>query len=656
MQEEFSLLNALSLPTLVLDKKSLQVIYYNERFKDLWDTVKKGDNVEELIGREAKEKIRYLSEKSSPSSERIYINLKQKGRLAVEAGVGSLKDKDFIIVTLRPLSYEQDFDEPINKLYRLLWDIVKLLDISTEEYDFLTRASDLIFDTGLFTYVSLVKKDNNEKIYERGNRFKEGASVCIPISISWGSGEYFFEFVPKDDFNLNVHTLDLISEAVHDIFHGIRHLKISEYLRKISLEDKVVGLPNRQAFMKLLSRSMAEARKLKKALALIVIDIDNFSHINQTFGREAGNKVLKELARRLRSILREDELLARIGADEFGIILRENSVVEGSLKLLERLRESLKNPIVVDTNSIYITVSAGVALFPVDAEEEESLYTCAYTSLQEAKKEGRNTTVFFSKKVKDVSEAYVIVRSEIRRALDKGELTLFYQPKFKLSDGSLAGAEALIRWIKDDKVVPPMKFIPLIEESELIHDVGLFVIEEACKQVKEWKQKGLSVPIAVNVSPSQLTSKDFLRAIPFFEGICQEVKELIEVEITESVIMKNSAEVIEFFDLLSQSGIKTYIDDFGTGYSSLAYLKNLPAYAVKIDREFIKDFPFNQDSLEIVKTIVNLTKKLGFKIVAEGVEKGVQVEVLRDLGCDYAQGFLYSKPIPAEEFEKRFLS
>jgi len=231
---------------------------------------------------------------------------------------------------------------------------------------------------------------------------------------------------------------------------------------------------------------------------------------------------------------------------------------------------------------------------------------------------------------------------------------LYYQPKIAFSTGKLKGAEALIRWIKDGKVIPPYKFIHILEESELICDVGEWVIEEACEQIKKWKEKGIEIDVSVNVSPLQLRDLSSIEDIVSTIASCNISN--LEVEITESALMEDVSKSISFLETLLNAGVKTYIDDFGTGYSSLAYLKRLPVYGIKIDREFIKDIPEHREDIEIVRAALSLAKVYKMKTVAEGPETEEQIKILKDLGCDFAQGYYFSKPLPAEEFEEYLIN
>ncbi len=653
------MLKALPYPALLVRKNSLEIEDLNDKAQKLLgfseDKVREitlEDIFPEKLLGSFFETLAECLEEGKTAVKRLYIKAFGEKRLVpVEVGVGEA-DKEHLLIILRDLTGSTEGDvEYIRNLYRVLSHINALVTSATDEKAMLQSAVDILSSCNLFEYVAIFRSEGNEPVAEAGEKRGKESSLCFPIAPGGKRTEYFLTVSRKEGIAFSPYELELLSEVAHDLAHGIGHVRMADRLKRISVEDELTGLPNRIAFIRSLSFYMKEAKRRKRPLGLVIFDIDNFGEINQAFGQETGDRIILETVARLKASVRDSDVIARTGADEFATLVTEGDIPKACAELIERLRSSFRNPIRLKSETLYVTFSAGVSVFPTDAEEAETLFTNAYSALQQAKRAGGNTTVFFTRKVANAFEVAVKIRSEARKALEKGEFTLFYQPKIDLSTKKIAGAEALIRWIKKGKVVPPMKFIPVVEGSELIHEVGQFVISEACRQIGVWKEKGINIPVAVNVSPSQLKSATFVKGISAFTDTCKGNLDLLEVEITESVIMENPPEVITFLQALSASGIKTYIDDFGTGYSSLAYLKKLPVHAIKIDREFIKDIPHSRDSLEIVKMIIRLADQLGFKTVAEGVEKEEQEEVLRDLGCDYAQGFLYSPPLPAEEFE-----
>ncbi len=374
--------------------------------------------------------------------------------------------------------------------------------------------------------------------------------------------------------------------------------------------------------------------------------------MNEALGHNYGDLILKLVSVRLREVVRSSDFLGRIGADEFAVIIQSSKARTSVDRLVERLMDAFSMPLIINSSEMYITFSFGASYYPVDAREPEKLLTNAIASLERAKNLGGNSIVHFSSEVAVASEDRLRLRTELRKAFEKEEFALFFQPKIDLKTGKVSGAEALLRWIRKGKIVSPGLFIPLLEEGELIHHIGEWVVKKASESIRILKNKGLEIPLAVNISPIQLKVPSLAERILYWISSEGGNFESIEVEITESALMEDTSVSVEFLNALASYGIKTYIDDFGTGYSSLSYIKRLPVYALKIDREFVKDLPYDRDDLEIVKATILLAKTFGLKTVAEGVETGEQAELLKDLECDYAQGFYFAKPMPFEEFER----
>ncbi|WP_459776025.1 putative bifunctional diguanylate cyclase/phosphodiesterase [Aquifex pyrophilus] len=490
----------------------------------------------------------------------------------------------------------------------------------------------------MFKYAGIFKKEG-KALFEKGELTPEDESICIPLD-----DDYFLTVAKEKGDEFSNEELVLLYEVANDLAFALNRLKEKG---KAQFTDRITGLPNRFSFFEKLRKLMKE-RRLK---ALVLVDIDNFHEINTAFGFEAGNRILKEVARRLSSF---GYFTARITNDEFGMLLPKES--KPLQEFLKKVMDALSlNPYEINGRSIYITFSAGGVEVSEDFSSPEEIYTFALRSLREAKELGGNTFVIAVKKEDNIEERArerVLIRSELIRAIREKEFRLLYQPKVDLKSEKIIGAEALIRWIKGSEVIPPNKFIPLLEESLLIHDVGLWVLEEACNFLKNLKKKGVSIPIAVNLSPVQLRSETFFRDIESKLKDCKDVVNLLEFEVTEGAIMENPENAIKLLEKITELGIRIYIDDFGTKYASLSYLKRIPAYALKIDISFIRNLPKDEDDLKMVKAIILLAKTFNLKTVAEGIETKEQLEVLRELGCDYGQGYYFSKPVPEEEFIK----
>ncbi len=656
---EENILRAIPYPALMIDRSTLSVVALNRASGELLglegNDVSIGDIFPRNLREGAVDAIRRCAEGETPCVERTYVqNLKDSRLIPVEIAVGGDRSEEYILLIIRDLSAgSEESVDYIRNLYDVLSDVNKLITTSVEEKTMIRDVTRLLFRSGMFSYVAIHSLEENEPVAQEGERDPRLETLCFPIRVDKDRYGYYMVVSRAKGFTFSPIEIDLLSEIAHDIYYGLRSISAESRIRGLSRIDKLTGLPNRSAFVSFLSRAMETARNRKKSLILVVLDVDRFSDVNQAFGNAYGDELLVKVSSLIRSVVRKSDLVARTGSDEFSVVMLSGDPVISTTRLMQRLKEIFKRPITLGEHRILVTLSAGVSVFPLDAEDEKSLCANASASVHRAKAMGGNTTVFYSRSIAKASRASIRLRADLRRAIDEDEFVMYYQPKIDLSTGKVVGAEALIRWIKDGTIVPPMKFIPLIEEGELIHEVGEIVIGKVCDQVRDWSEKGISIPVALNVSPSQIRSVTFSQAISFQRDDCS--SGLVEVEITESAIMDDFHRAVDFIERLSSLNIKTYIDDFGTGYSSLAYLKKLPVYAIKIDREFIKDFPSDRDSYEMVKVILTLAKTFGLKVVAEGVETEDQVKHLRDMGCDYAQGFYYSPPVPAEEFERLYV-
>ena len=569
--------------------------------------------------------------------EVVYGTFEEEGRRYV---VGVFRD-------VRDRLKKDEIIRRINRLYDTLSRINILTTTSASEEDLLQTAVSILREGG-FSYAGVFRKGEDKPLAERGFRSEEEVSLCIPME-----GELYLLVSRPYDEGFAREEIELLREVAHDLSFGIRRIGMEERLSQLELYDEITHFLNRPHFLRRLSEVIDRAKRERKEVGLLLLDIDNFSELNEAFGHEKADGLLREVARRLRDLIRESDLVGRVGVDEFGIVLVSEDARNALKGLSERIREAFKEPFKVDSQEVYITFSSGISVFPEDVDTGEKIFSNASYSLHRAKELGGNRTLYYSETKRETSLERVQLRSEMRRAIERKEFLLFYQPKVDLRTGKVVGAEALLRWVKDGKLVPPAKFVPVLEESELIYEVGLWILEEACRQIGVWRSKGIDVPVAVNVSPVQLKVPSF--TADFFRVTSGCGHSYLEVEITESAVMEDMGRIVDILRELSSAGIRTYIDDFGTGYASLIHLKKLPVYALKIDIEFIKDIPHDRDDLEIVKATVELAKTFGLKTVAEGVEREEQVRVLREIGCDMGQGYYFGRPVPPEEFERMVL-
>jgi diguanylate cyclase (GGDEF)-like protein len=421
--------------------------------------------------------------------------------------------------------------------------------------------------------------------------------------------------------------------------------------------DPLTKLPNRRALLQRMTHAFAIASRDQVPAAVILIDVDNFNTLNDSLGHERGDELLCVVARKLNACLGEMEMLARIGGDEFIALMEE--VDRSAVKvehLVERIRGALAAPIVVAGREVYVTVSMGIALFPQDGQDYQQLMRNADTALYRAKAAGRNGRQFFDSSMARHLERRLDVETGLRRALDRNEFFLQFQPQRSLKNETIVGAEALIRWNRPGLgTVSATDFVPVAEETGLIVPVGAWVLKAACKQAVMWKQeKELEIRIAVNVAVLQLQQTDFVNQVrEALEASGLESSQL-ELEITEGSLVKDVCDVVEKLHKIKAMGVELAVDDFGTGYSSLSYLKQLPFDRLKIDQSFVRDIPHNQDDCAIVRTIIAMARNLRLGVIAEGVESQEQLDFLQSEGCDEMQGFFLSPPISPDAFSHRF--
>ncbi|MGR5222548.1 putative bifunctional diguanylate cyclase/phosphodiesterase [Vibrio parahaemolyticus] len=439
------------------------------------------------------------------------------------------------------------------------------------------------------------------------------------------------------------------------VFEDISNQKAhEEKLRRMAFFDPLTNLPNRAHLSSLLEQSIESGQRHNEQFATLFLDLDHFKHINDSKGHLYGDRLLTQVASRLTQVLNHRASIGRIGGDEFVIIV---SGYESEAQLLDTVDETLSvfnMPFNLDTHdSLRVSASIGVALYPQDGKDSETLLKNADTAMYLAKKKGRNGYAFYSPDLTYSSVVHVKVQSALHDALEKRQLSLVYQPQYKLGNQSLLGVEALLRWNHPELgLIPPDQFIPIAEKTGLIHRIGTWALTEACRQGRTWLDKGVQFgKMAVNVSALQLQRRDF---VPQLIRILRESRlpaECLDIEITESFLLTDRDQAVERLDQLRRLGIEISLDDFGTGYSSLAYLKGLPISKLKIDRSFICDVPEQRDSNAIVQAIIALGETLSLTIVAEGVESIQQVEYLSAHGCHYGQGYVFSKPVSAEQIE-----
>ncbi|MFZ5967298.1 MAG: bifunctional diguanylate cyclase/phosphodiesterase [Bacillota bacterium] len=425
-------------------------------------------------------------------------------------------------------------------------------------------------------------------------------------------------------------------------------------LHTLAYYDALVGLPNRQMFEITLKHSIKKAEKENSKFALLYIDLDNFKNVNDTLGHPYGDKLLKKIASALKAMICEEVHVARLGGDEFAVILTNVADCEALHAKAASIMEALNKRWVVDGNELYITSSMGVTVYPDDGKDEETLLKNADTAMYTAKDNAKNHYVLYTPDMNEKALRYMSMEKDVRKALSNDEFILHYQPQIDLGSGKIISIEALIRWEHPEKgLVPPMDFIPFAEESGLIVDIGETVMEQACRQLKKWSELGCSeMQMAVNFSARQLHQQDLIEKIAVMIHKMNINSENLVIEITENVALSNLNHSIGILKKLKDMGIKIALDDFGTGYSSLNYLKRLPVDIIKIDKGFVKDICKCADEKYIAKTVIDLAHNMDLTVIAEGIETEEQLNILRDFCCDCGQGYLFSKPLPAEKLEE----
>jgi len=480
--------------------------------------------------------------------------------------------------------------------------------------------------------------------------------VVLPLIVSDEVVGVFGLYANETEF-FHAEEMALLTELADDIAFAIDHIDKRERLTYLAYYDALTGLANRALFHERLEQSVLNARMQGRKAALVLLDIERFKNINDTLGRPAGDALLKEIAIRLSSAAADDGRLARIEADHFAVLVPEVESEEALARLIEqRIGEVFAPPFRAGASELRISAKFGIAMFPADGVDAEALLRNAEAALNKAKSGGERY-LFYTQAMNARIADKLSLENRLNQALEKGEFVLHYQPKINLVSGKLTGAEALIRW-NDPRtgLMPPGHFIPLLEETGLINEVGRWALRQAVTDSLRWRGAGLPiVRIAVNVSPLQLRARGFVEEIRKVLGIDPQAAAGLELEITESLIMADVQLSIASLRAIRATGVTVAIDDFGTGFSSLSYLAKLPIDALKIDRSFIVEMTTGPEGLALVSTIINLAHSLRMTVVAEGVETEEQSRLLRLLGCDEMQGFLYSKAVPAEIFEQRFL-
>ena len=446
--------------------------------------------------------------------------------------------------------------------------------------------------------------------------------------------------------------VDILEQVVSARTEGLE--AANKQLRHLATHDVLTGLPNRVLLDDRLTQAIVHSQRNGELLALLMVDLDRFKLVNDSLGHRAGDELLQETARRLSGVARAIDTIARIGGDEFVMIMNPIATREDAELLAQRVIEALKPTMRIAGVDIHTSPSIGIAFYPADGTTMEALIAHADAAMYSAKQRGRNNAQCYSPGMDTQSHDKVLLQSDLHEALALNQFELAYQPKVDVKSGAVHSVEALIRWRHPQRgLISPNDFIPLAEDCGLIGPIGQWVVNEACRQAKAWQRAGLpAVRVAVNLSASQFRQKNLLATIRQALNEAQLDPTYLEVELTESAVMTDPEESVTILEQLSKMGVLVSVDDFGTGYSSMSYLRRFPIDKLKIDRGFISEIMTRPDDASIVRAIVSLAHSLRLKVVAEGVETGDQLDFLKSLGCDQYQGFHYSTAVTPAAFEE----
>jgi diguanylate cyclase (GGDEF)-like protein/hemerythrin-like metal-binding protein/PAS domain S-box-containing protein len=428
-----------------------------------------------------------------------------------------------------------------------------------------------------------------------------------------------------------------------------------EEIKQLAFYDPLTQLPNRRLLQERLKHSIEVERRDGKCLALLMLDLDRFKAVNDSLGHSAGDELLQQVASRILARLRDMDMVARLGGDEFVVLLEDIAHAEDAARVAAEIILVLSKPFHLSQSSdIQIGASIGISLYPEHGANYEMLMDHADAALYQAKDQGRGCYAYFSEEQTLAARERIALETRLRRAIEQGELRVFYQPQVDMVSGRIVGAEALVRWQDPTEgLIPPLRFIPIAEETGLILEIGEWVLRETCRQGRQWLDADLPpLTLAVNVSPHQFRRGDISALVATTLNETGFPAEYLELEMTESGLMENQNDVMALLNQLRSQGIRLAIDDFGTGFSSLAYLKHFPLDVLKIDKSFIDDIPHLQDDMEITATIIAMGHILGFKVLAEGVETPEQLAFLQEKKCNLYQGYILSPPVPAEAFAR----
>ncbi len=480
------------------------------------------------------------------------------------------------------------------------------------------------------------------------------AALVIPVQA--GSERLALEFFSRSPVGVDREIENLMRSIASQLAQYLQRKQAEDALRRLACHDPLTGLANRPLLQQRMAGAIEHAQQSHQGFAVLFLDLDRFKHVNDSLGHSAGDVLLRECARRLRDCVRASDTVARFGGDEFVVVLDNVSASEDVLAPLGKILHRLAQPYEVDGRELHSTASIGVSLYPQDGQDPESLLMHADTAMYRAKDKGAGSYDFYAAQANGQAAQRLTMESALRRALERDELFMVYQPKLDLTTATVTGVEALMRWQHPVLgLVSPAQFIPIAEDTGLIEAFGHWALEVACRDARRWQDEGHPVQVSVNLSARQLNRAELVQDVSSILARARLAPSSLELEITESAVMRNPTRAALQLRELRSLGVSLAIDDFGTGYSSLSYLRRFPLGTLKIDRSFIKDLPQDEDAAALTGGIIGLAQRLRMKVVAEGVETLEQVAFLRASRCDQIQGYYLSKPLTAQEMS-RFLT
>ena len=495
---------------------------------------------------------------------------------------------------------------------------------------------------------AILSRENLASAREDAVQVREGAVTSrergiLAVETDWATSGDYMLMLREANSNLVIATME-----AHRLTEQVESAKIE--LDRLAHHDALTNLPNRMLMQDRLSQAIEVARRQHRQLAVMFMDLDRFKHINDSLGHSVGDQLLQSVAQRLVACVRQSDTVSRQGGDEFLLLLSSVEHADDAALSAQKMLATLAPPHHIEGSDIHISVSIGISIYPDDGQDAQTLIKCADTAMYYAKENGRNNFKFFEQDMNTRAVQRQSIEASLRQALDLQEFVLHYQPKIDLQSGSIVGAEALIRWQHPQRgMLSPAEFVPIAEDSGLIRPIGRWVLREACRQAQTWLQAGLPpITVAVNTSPLELRAEDFLENLRATLEETQIEPRYLELELTESVFMRDAASTGSLLQAIADLGVKLAIDDFGTGYSSLSYLSRFPIDTLKIDQSFVNRMNGNPDDANIVRAVISMGKSLRQRVIAEGVETSEQHASLVGLHCDQGQGFYFGRPVPAE--------